>query len=56
MYGKEAFRPGKTYVVSKKGGGGRGKGINMVDTKERIDKRAAEQITQKKKKNGKKGV
>ena len=55
MRGKEASRPGKTYVVSKKGGGTRGgKGIKLVDKREKSDKRAAERIA-KKKKHGKKG-
>jgi len=55
MRGKEASRPGKTYVVSKKGGGSKGgKGIKLVDKREKNDKRATERIT-KRKKNGKKG-
>jgi len=55
MRGKEATRPGKTYVVSKKGGGNNGgKGIKLVDKREKSDKRAFERIT-KKKKHGKKG-
>ena len=55
MRGKEASRPGKTYVVSKKGGGSKGgKGIKLVDKREKNDKRGMERAT-KKKKNGKKG-
>jgi len=55
MRGKEASRPGKTYVVSKKGGGSKGgKGIKLVDRREKSDKRAMERIG-KKKKHGKKG-
>ena len=55
MRGKEASRPGKTYVVSRKGGGTKGgKGIKLVDKREKSDKRALERIN-KKKKNGKKG-
>jgi len=55
MRGKEASRPGKTYVVSKKGGGTKGgKGIKLVDKREKSDKRAMERIN-KKKKHGKKG-
>ena len=55
MRGKEASRPGKTYVVSKKGGSNNGgKGIKLVDKRERSDKRGLEHRT-KKKKNGKKG-
>jgi AdoMet-dependent rRNA methyltransferase SPB1 len=55
MRGKEASRPGKTYVVSKKGGGNKGgKGIKLVDKREKNDKRALERIN-KKKKHGKKG-
>ena len=55
MRGKEASRPGKTYVVSKKGGANKGgKGIKLVDKRERSDKRALERKA-KQKKNGKKG-
>ncbi|KAL7439900.1 hypothetical protein ACHAXH_006953 [Discostella pseudostelligera] len=55
MRGKEASRPGKTYVVSKKSGGSKGgKGVKLVDRREKSDKRAMERAT-KKKKNGKKG-
>lgn len=55
MRGKEASRPGKTYVVSKKGGGSKGgKGVKLVDRREKSDKRSMERAT-KKKKNGKKG-
>ena len=55
MRGKEAKKPGKTYVVSKKGGGTRGaKGVKLVDRREKNDKRAMERIT-KRKKSGKKG-
>ena len=53
MRGKEASRPGRTYVVSKKGGASRGgKGVKLVDKRERSDKRGLERKT---KKNGKKG-
>eukprot|EP01083_Nonionella_stella_P129569 393159_1 len=55
MRGKEATRPGKTYMVSKKGASGQGgKGIKLVDKREKSDKRGAERAT-KKKKHGKKG-
>lgn len=55
MRGKDAARPGKTYVVSQKGGGTKGaKGVKLVDRREKSDKRATERIT-KKKKHGKKG-
>jgi len=55
MRGKEASRPGKTYVVSKKGGASKGgKGIKLVDKRERSDKRGLERKT-KQKKSGKKG-
>jgi len=55
MRGKEASKPGKTYVVSKKGGGSKGgKGIKLVDKREKNDKRAQER-TNKKRKFGKKG-
>ncbi len=55
MRGKDASRPGKTYVVSKKGGGSKGgKGVKLVDKREKSDKRSMERAT-KKNKNGKKG-
>mmetsp|Transcript_25100 Transcript_25100/g.48215 ORF Transcript_25100/g.48215 Transcript_25100/m.48215 type:complete len:127 (+) Transcript_25100:3-383(+) len=55
MRGKDASRPGKTYVVSKKGGGTKGgRGIKLVDKREKSDKRAAERKV-KQKKFGKKG-
>ncbi|KAL3800050.1 hypothetical protein ACHAW5_003698 [Stephanodiscus triporus] len=55
MRGKDASRPGKTYVVSKKGGGSKGgKGIKLVDKREKSDKRSMERAA-KKNKNGKKG-
>lgn len=51
MRGKDASRPGKTYVVSKKGGGSKGgKGIKLVDKREKNDKRGMERSTKKKKK------
>lgn len=55
MRGKEASKPGKTYVVAKKGGKSKGgKGIKLVDKREKNDKRGLERAM-KKKKNGKKG-
>lgn len=55
MRGKDANKPGKTYVVSKKGGKSKGgKGIKLVDRREISDKRGLDRST-KKKKNGKKG-
>ena len=49
MRGKEAKKPGKTYVVSKKGGGTKGaKGVKLVDRREKSDKRALERITKRK--------
>ena len=55
MRGNDASRPGKTYVVSKKGGGTRGgKGIKLVDKRMRSDKRSMERAD-KKRKNGKQG-
>ncbi len=55
MRGNDAQKPGKTYVVSSKGGGTRGgKGIKLVDKRMRNDKRGLERA-QKKRKNGKKG-
>mmetsp|Transcript_7282 Transcript_7282/g.8378 ORF Transcript_7282/g.8378 Transcript_7282/m.8378 type:complete len:104 (+) Transcript_7282:76-387(+) len=48
-------RPGRKYVVSMKGGASKGgKGIKLVDKRERSDKRGLERATNKKK-NGKKG-
>lgn len=53
MRGKEASRPGKTYVVSKKGGGSKGgKGVKLVDKREKSDKRSMERATKNKKKGG----
>ena len=55
MRGQDASRPGKTYVISKKGGGTKGgKGIKLVDKRMKNDKRSMDRST-KKKKNGKKG-
>jgi AdoMet-dependent rRNA methyltransferase SPB1 len=55
MRGKDASKPGKTYVVAKKGGKSKGgKGIKLVDKREKNDKRGLERAM-KKKKNGKKG-
>jgi AdoMet-dependent rRNA methyltransferase SPB1 len=55
MRGKDASKPGKTYVVAKKGGKSKGgKGIKLVDKREKNDKRGLERAA-KKKKNGKKG-
>eukprot|EP00956_Cyclotella_meneghiniana_P009856 scaffold13638_cov81-Cyclotella_meneghiniana.AAC.5 len=53
MRGKDASKPGKTYVVAKKGSKG-GKGIKLVDKREKNDKRGMERAA-KKKKLGKKG-
>lgn len=54
MRGKESSRPGKTYVVSKKGGNTKGgKGIKLVDKREKNDKRGLERAMNKKK--GKRG-
>jgi len=55
MRGRESKNPGKTYVVSKKGGGTMGgKGVKLVDRRERSDKRGIER-GEKKRKHGKKG-
>ena len=55
MRGQDAKRPGKTYVVSKKGGGTKGgKGIKLVDKRMKNDQRSMDRAT-KKRKNGKKG-
>mmetsp|Transcript_65605 Transcript_65605/g.97143 ORF Transcript_65605/g.97143 Transcript_65605/m.97143 type:complete len:1026 (+) Transcript_65605:290-3367(+) len=55
MRGQDAKNPGKTYVVSKKGGGTKGgKGIKLVDKRMRNDKRSMERAS-KKRKGGKVG-
>ena len=55
MRGHDSSRPGKTYVISKKGGGTRGgKGIKLVDKRLRSDKRSMDRA-EKKRKSGKKG-
>ncbi len=55
MRGHDSSKPGKTYVVSKKGGGARGgKGVKLVDKRMLSDKRSMERA-EKKRKNGKKG-
>jgi AdoMet-dependent rRNA methyltransferase SPB1 len=54
MRGQDAKKPGKTYVVSKKGRGAKGaKGIKLVDKRMRNDKKAMERAL-KKKSGGKK--
>jgi hypothetical protein len=54
MRGQEMSRPGKTYVVAKRGLTKGGKGIKLVDSRMKSDKRSMER-TMKKKKFGKKG-
>jgi len=55
MRGQDATRPGKTYVVSKRGGGTKGgKGIKLVDKRMKNDKRSMDRATKKRKK-GKSG-
>ena len=55
MRGQDARKPGKTYVVSKKGRGARGaKGVKFVDKRMRNDKKAMERAI-KKKSGGKRG-
>lgn len=55
MRGHDSSKPGKTYVLSKKGGGTKGgKGIKLVDKRMRSDKRSMERAD-KKRKHGKKG-
>ncbi len=54
MRGKEAKNPAKTYVVAKKNGGKQGgKGVKLVDKREKSDKRGMERARGKGK--GKKG-
>lgn len=55
LRGADSKRPGKTYVVAKKGGGTKGgKGLQVVDKRLKNDKRSMERSS-KTKKNGKKG-
>ncbi len=55
MRGNDASRPGKTYLVSKKGGSTRGgKGVKLVDKRMKNDKRSMDRAV-KKRKHGKKG-
>jgi AdoMet-dependent rRNA methyltransferase SPB1 len=55
MRGHDASKPGKTYVVSQKGGKTRGgKGVKLVDKRMISDKRSMERASSKRK-NGKKG-
>eukprot|EP00566_Odontella_aurita_P002225 CAMPEP_0113573206 /NCGR_PEP_ID=MMETSP0015_2-20120614/26492_1 /TAXON_ID=2838 /ORGANISM="Odontella" /LENGTH=1090 /DNA_ID=CAMNT_0000476265 /DNA_START=159 /DNA_END=3428 /DNA_ORIENTATION=- /assembly_acc=CAM_ASM_000160 len=55
MRGQDAKRPGKTYVISKKGGKTKGgKGIKLVDRRMVNDKRSMDRATKKRKK-GKQG-
>ena len=55
MRGQDTKRPGKTYVVAKKGRSNKGmKGVKLVDKRMRNDKRSMER-SDKKKRNGKKG-
>jgi AdoMet-dependent rRNA methyltransferase SPB1 len=55
MRGNDSSRPSKSYVVSRRGGGtSGGKGIKLVDSRMKNDKRGMERAT-KKKKEGKKG-
>ena len=55
LRGADSKRPGKTYVVAKKGGATKGgKGLQVVDKRLKNDKRSMERSA-KTKKNGKKG-
>mmetsp|Transcript_9122 Transcript_9122/g.12954 ORF Transcript_9122/g.12954 Transcript_9122/m.12954 type:complete len:1162 (-) Transcript_9122:205-3690(-) len=55
MRGQEASKPGKTYVVAKKGAVNKGgKGLKIVDKRMRSDKRGVERADKKRKK-GKQG-
>lgn len=54
MRGQDSSRPSKTYVVAKKGNAKGGKGIKLVDSRMKNDKRSMDRST-KKKKHGKKG-
>ena len=53
MRGQDSKRPGRTYVVSKRGGGTKGaKGVKLVDKRMKNDKRSMDRST-KKRKSGK---
>ncbi|KAL7571246.1 hypothetical protein ACA910_008903 [Epithemia clementina (nom. ined.)] len=58
LRGQETKKPGKTYVVAKKGRGGNagGKGIKLVDKRMKSDKRAADRIDKKRKKGKQNGL
>lgn len=58
LRGQENKRPGKTYVVAKKGRGGNtgGKGVKLVDKRMKSDKRAMERIDKKKRKGKQNGL
>lgn len=55
LRGQTAQKPGKTYVVAKKGRGGKagGKGVKVVDKRMICDKRGLERAEKRKKGNGK---
>ena len=52
LRGQESKKPGKTYVVAKKGRGDKagGKGVKLVDKRMKSDKRAQDRIDKKKRK------
>jgi len=54
MRGQDAKRPGKTYIVSKKGGTKGARGVKLVDKRMKNDKRAMDRAT-KKRVGGKQG-
>jgi len=57
LQGQESKRPGKSYVVAKKGRGGKGvKGAKVVDKRLKSDKRAISRIEKKRKKGKQNGL
>ena len=57
LQGQDSKRPGKTYVVAKKGRGGKGvKGAKVVDKRLKADKKAMGRIEKKRKKGKQNGL
>ena len=58
LRGQETKKPGKTYVVAKRGRGANapGKGVKVVDKRMKSDKRAADRIEKKRKKGKQNGL
>jgi AdoMet-dependent rRNA methyltransferase SPB1 len=56
MRGRDSKNPGKQYVVARKGGSTGGKGVKLVDKRERSDKRAMARTDKKRKKGKQNGM